>query len=38
MEKYLITGASGNIGKYVVKELVDLNKKVNIAVHRPPKK
>ena len=28
MEKYLVTGATGNIGKYVVEELVNLNKEV----------
>lgn len=33
MEKYLVTGASGNVGKYVVDELIALNKNVNIAVH-----
>lgn len=33
LEKYLITGASGNIGKYVVDELLTLKKDVKAAVH-----
>lgn len=33
MDKYLVTGASGNIGKYVVEELLDLQKGVKAAVH-----
>lgn len=32
MSKYLITGASGNIGKYVVEELLKLDKNVKLAV------
>lgn len=31
MSKYLITGATGNIGKYVVDELLKLNKEVKVA-------
>lgn len=33
MEKYLVTGASGNVGRYVVDELVALDKNVKVAVH-----
>lgn len=33
MSKYLVTGATGNIGKYVVNELINLNKEVRAAVH-----
>lgn len=33
MDKYLVTGATGNIGKYVVEELIDLGKSVKVAVH-----
>ena len=33
MDKYLVTGATGNIGQYVVSELVNLNKEVKAAVH-----
>ena len=33
MDKYLVTGASGNIGKYVVEELLTLNKDIKAAVH-----
>lgn len=33
MDKYLITGASGNIGKYVVDELISLKKHAKAAVH-----
>ncbi|OLS03146.1 SDR family oxidoreductase [Tissierella creatinophila] len=33
MDKYLITGATGNIGMYVVEELLSLEKHVKLAVH-----
>ncbi len=33
MGKYLITGASGNVGKYVVDELLQLQKDIVIALH-----
>ena len=33
MGKYLVTGATGNIGQYVVSELFHLNKEVKAAVH-----
>ena len=33
MGKYLVTGATGNIGQYVVSELIHLNKEVRAAVH-----
>ncbi|WP_034551260.1 SDR family oxidoreductase [Carnobacterium funditum] len=33
MDKYLVTGASGNIGRYVVDELISFKKSVKIAVH-----
>lgn len=33
MDKYLVTCASGNIGKYVVEELLSLNKDIKAAVH-----
>lgn len=32
MDKYLVTGASGNIGRYVVEELLALGKNVKVAV------
>ncbi|MCA9766390.1 MAG: SDR family oxidoreductase [Carnobacterium sp.] len=37
MDNYLITGASGNIGQYVVNELVILKKNVKAAVHNVEK-
>lgn len=37
MGKYLVTGASGNIGQYVVEELVTFNKDVKVAVHNTEK-
>lgn len=37
MDKYLITGASGNIGKYVVDELIVLKKDIKAAVHNTEK-
>jgi len=33
MGKYLVTGATGNIGQYVVSELINLNKEVRAGVH-----
>lgn len=33
MGKYLVTGATGNIGQYVVSELLSLNREVKAAVH-----
>ena len=33
MDKYLITGATGNIGRYVVEELLALRKYVKTGVH-----
>lgn len=33
MDRYLVTGASGNIGKYVVDELLSLKKETTLAVH-----
>ncbi len=32
MDKYLITGGTGNIGKYVIEELLKDNKDVKVAV------
>lgn len=37
MEKYLVTGASGNVGKYVVDELLCLEKSVKVAIHHAGK-
>lgn len=37
MDKYLVTGASGNIGKYVVDELILLKKDIKAAVHNTEK-
>lgn len=37
MEKYLITGASGNIGRYVVEELALLKKDIKAAVYNTEK-
>lgn len=37
MDKYLVTGASGNIGKYVVEDLLSLNKGVKAAVNNMSK-
>ncbi|NBI08163.1 SDR family oxidoreductase [Senegalia massiliensis] len=37
MDKYLVTGASGNIGKYVVDELIVLKKDIKAAVHNTEK-
>lgn len=37
MNKYLVTGASGNIGKYVVDELVLLKKDIKAAVYNTEK-
>lgn len=34
MGKYLITGSTGNIGKYVVEELINLNKDIKVAVRK----
>lgn len=33
IDKYLVTGASGNIGKYVIDELIVLKKDIKAAVH-----
>ncbi|MHC1682387.1 MAG: SDR family oxidoreductase [Clostridiaceae bacterium] len=33
MGKFLVTGSTGNIGRYVVDELISLNKEVKVAVH-----
>ncbi|WP_347353920.1 SDR family oxidoreductase [Acetoanaerobium noterae] len=32
MDKYLITGGTGNIGKYVIEELLEMNKDIRVAV------
>lgn len=37
MDKYLITGASGNIGRHLVNELLEVNKSVKAAVHNNEK-
>lgn len=37
MEKYLVTGANGNVGKYVVDELLCLEKSVKVAIHHAGK-
>jgi uncharacterized protein YbjT (DUF2867 family) len=34
MGKYLVTGSTGNIGQYVIKELIALNKEVKAAVRK----
>lgn len=37
MDKYLVTGANGNIGQYVVDELLTFKKDIKVAVHNMEK-